>query len=117
MRDPWQGGSSRALCAGSGDGAMLGLFVGLIFLIGFFVVVPLIVLGLLLRLVVGLALLPFKILAAGVGLVFGIVGAVFGLLVAAFVIVVTMVAVGLMFAIPLLPILLIAAAFYLLFRL
>src|SRR6185436_18259710 len=114
---PGAGRFSRASCAGPGDGAMLGFIVALFFLVGSFVVLPLIFLGVLLRLVVGIALLPFKILAAAVGLAFGVAGAIFGLIVAAFAIVIALLVVGLVVAIPFLPILLIGAAVYLLFRL
>jgi hypothetical protein len=95
---------------------MLGFIVALFFLVGFFVVLHLIFLGVLLRLVVGIALLPFKLLAAAVGLAFGVAGAIFGLIVAAFAIVIALLVVGLVVAIPFLPILLIGAAVYLLFR-
>jgi hypothetical protein len=95
---------------------MLGIFVGLFFLVGFFVVLPLVALGLLLRVVVGLVLLPFKLVGMVFGLVFGIAGAVFGLAIAAITVVVTLLALGTVLLIPLLPILLVVAGLYLLFR-
>ena len=79
---------------------LLGLFVA------FLIVVPLLLVGLALRLVIGLALLPFRIAGFAIRLVVGIVVGIVGLILA-----------GAVLLIPLLPIIALVGAIWLIFRL
>ena len=80
------------------------LILGL--LVGFLIVVPLLILGLVLRLVIGLVLLPFQLagfaIRLALGLVFGLVGLVLA---------------GAVLLIPLLPVVALIGAIWLLVRL
>ena len=85
------------------------LLVGL----GFLVILPL----MLLKLVLGLILLPFKLLGLVFRVVFGILGLVFGLLFSGVGLVLALlVAVGVALLVPLLPIVLIGVGIWLLVR-
>jgi hypothetical protein len=80
------------------------LILGL--LLGCVIIVPLLLLGLVLRLVIGLVLLPFQIAGFAIRLTFGLVAAVVALIVA-----------GAVLLIPLLPILALVGGLWLIFRL
>lgn len=79
-------------------------------LVGFFVacliVVPLLLLGFLLRLAIGLAFLPFRIAGLAIRLVFGLVVGIVGLILA-----------GTLLLIPLLPVVAVVAGIWLIVRL
>jgi hypothetical protein len=84
---------------------MIALFlVGLFF--AFLIVLPLLLLGLVLKLVIGLALIPFRIAGFAIRLTVGLVIGLIGLILA-----------GALILIPLLPIVAFVGAIWLLFRL
>ena len=79
---------------------LLGLFLA------FLIVVPLVLIGLALRLVIGLALIPFRIAGFAIRLVVGLVVGLVGLVLA-----------GAVLLIPLLPVIALVCAIWLIFRL
>ena len=79
---------------------LVGLFVA------FLIVIPLLILGVVLRLVIGLALLPFRIAGLAIRLTVGLVLGVVGIILA-----------GAVLLIPLLPVVALIGAIWLIFRL
>ena len=79
---------------------LLGFFVGCL------IVVPLLLLGLLLRLAIGVAFLPFRIAGLAIRLAFGLVVGIVGLILA-----------GTLLLIPLLPVVAVVAGIWLIVRL
>ena len=78
---------------------LVGLFVALL------IVVPLLLLGLALRLAIGLALLPFRIAGLAIRLTIGLVLGLVGLILA-----------GTVLLIPLLPVIALGCAIWMIFR-
>jgi hypothetical protein len=84
---------------------MIALFLLALFL-AFVIVVPLMLFGLVLKLVIGLALIPFRIAGLAIRLTVGLVVGLVGLILA-----------GALILIPLLPIVVLGGVIWLLFRL
>lgn len=90
---------------------LLGLFVG------FLILLPLMIVGLVLRLIFGIVLLPIRLAGFAIKVTFGLVAAAVGLVLGLIGLAVGLVAVGAVLLIPLLPFLALACGAWLLWRL
>lgn len=90
---------------------LLGLFVG------FLVLIPLMLLGLVLRLIFGIVLLPIRLAGFAIKLTFGLVAAMIALVFGLVGLAVGLVAIGAVLLIPLLPFLALAGCIWLIWRL
>jgi hypothetical protein len=95
---------------------MVGLLL-LVLFVGFLLLIPLMIVGLALRLLFGIVLLPFKLAGLAIKLTFGLVAGVVALVVGLAVVVAAVLAVGAVLLIPLIPVLLAAGGLWLIWRL
>ena len=95
---------------------MLGVLL-LVAFVGCLLLIPLLILGLALRLLVGIVVLPFKLAGFALKLTFGFVAALVALVLGVAVAVAAVLAVGAVLLIPLIPVLLAAGGIWLLWRL
>jgi hypothetical protein len=95
---------------------MLGLLL-LVLFVGFLLLLPLMILGLALRLLVGIVVLPFKLAGFALKLTFGLVAGVLALVLGLGIAIVAVLAVGAVLLIPLIPVLLVAGGLWLVWRL
>ena len=95
---------------------MLGLLL-LVLFVGFLLLIPLMILGLALRLLVGIIVLPFKLAGLAIKLTFGLVAGIVALVVGVAAVFAAALAVGAVLLIPLIPVLLAAGGLWLIWRL
>ena len=95
---------------------MVGMFVLMALFVGFLLLLPLMIVGLLLRLIFGLAMLPLKLAGFAIKLTFGLVAGLVGLVVGLALLAVFVVTAGAFLLIPLLPIVLIGGAAWIVWR-
>jgi hypothetical protein len=98
---------------GDGGRPMIEALISLALCVGFFVMLPIVLVGAALKLVLALVVLPFKILGVALKLVFGAIAAVISTVSALGILLI-----GLLFliALPLLPLLLLAGFVWALFK-
>jgi hypothetical protein len=95
---------------------MVGMFLLMALFVGFLLLLPLMIVGLLLRLIFGLAVLPLKLAGFVIKLTFGLVAGLVGLVVGLALLAVFVVTAGAFLLIPLLPIVLIGGAAWIAWR-
>lgn len=94
---------------------MFGLLL-LIVLVGFVLLVPLMIVGVALRIAFGILLLPFKLAGLALKLTFGLVAGLVGVVLTAAALVAVLVVTGAVLIIPFLPLLLVGGGIWLIWR-
>jgi hypothetical protein len=95
---------------------MLGLLL-LVLFVGFVLLVPLMIVGLALRIAFGILLLPFKLVGVALKLTAGLLAGIVGVVLGAAALVVVLVATGALLIIPFLPLFIVAGGIWLIWRL
>ena len=95
---------------------MIGFLLLTFLFVGFLLLLPLMIVGLALRLIFGLAVLPLKLAGLAFKLTFGLIAGLIGLIVGLIALAVFLVTAGVFLLIPLLPFLLLGGAAWLAWR-
>jgi hypothetical protein len=98
------------------EGAMVGLLL-LVLFVGFVLLVPLLIVGLALRIAFGILLLPFKLAGVALKLTAGLVAGVVGVVLGAVALLAVLLVTGAVLIIPFVPLAIVAGGAWLIWRL